>query len=172
MKPYIILSIFLFLGIKPVLAQNQDNIILSFNDDDGSPKASLEDISWIAGYWQGDALGGKVEEIWSMPMGGSMMGSFKLVANNVVQFYELETISEENGSLLLKVKHFNRDLTGWEEKDKSVEFRLVKITENKVFFDELTFERISVNQINVYVVLEEGQSESIAKFSYTRKTKE
>jgi hypothetical protein len=134
----------------------------------GSPKATIEEISWLAGHWQGNAFGGIVEEIWAPPMGGSMMGAFKLVADNNVQFYEIETISEENESLILRLKHFNADLKGWEEKDKTVDFKLVKITQTKAFFDGFTIEYINDNAISMYVIIDyEGVKEEM-KFEYKR----
>ena len=30
--------------------------------------------SWLTGYWQGEGLGGKIEEVWSEAQGSSMMG--------------------------------------------------------------------------------------------------
>ena len=50
---------------------------LHYNDEKGSAKATLEDISWLAGNWKGEAFGGKFEENWSKPTGGSMMFNFK-----------------------------------------------------------------------------------------------
>ena len=132
-----------------------------------SPSASLKEVAWIAGHWKGEALGGITEEVWTAPLGKSMMGSFKLVVENVVQFYELCTITEENNSLLLRIKHFNKDLKGWEEKDTSIEFPLVKIEKNKVFFDGLTFEKIAKNELNIYVIFkDEGKEATEMKFNY------
>ena len=56
--------------------------------------AGLENIKWISGTWHGEAFGGITEEIWSEPSGGSMMATFKLVADGKVQFYEIEVIRE------------------------------------------------------------------------------
>ena len=108
MKKYIY-TFLLLLVFTSIKAQNT----FKLKEGQSSPKASIEDISWVAGHWRGEALGGITEEIWSPPLGGSMMGSFKLVVNDEVNFYELETISEENESLLLKIKHFDAALTGW-----------------------------------------------------------
>ena len=98
------------------------------------------------------------------------MCAFKLVVDGKIKFYELCTITEENNSLILKIKHFNSDLKGWEDKDKSAEFPLVKITKNRVYFDEFTFEKISADEINIYVVIQQknGQQEEV-KFNYTKK---
>lgn len=133
-----------------------------------SPPATLADIDWIAGHWTGSALGGQVEEIWSPPLGGSMMGSFKLVQEEKVIFYEIITIAEIDDTLILRLKHFDSQLRGWEEKDETVDFKLVKVTPDKVFFDGLTFERINEQQINVYVIFENKGVRSEGKFNYFR----
>ena len=164
--------IFLFI-LFPTLTWAQDKFpnMLTYDDSLGSPDASLSAISWLAGHWRGEAFGGIAEEIWSPPLGGSMMGSFKLVANGEVSFYEIETISEVNNTLILKLKHFHANLKGWEEKDETVDFRLVKVTENKVYFDGFTIERISASEINIYVVVKNGDQKQEVKFNYKRVVK-
>lgn len=97
-----------------------------------------------------------------------MMGAFKLVVENQVQFYEIETISEVNDSLIFRLKHFNKDLTGWEEKDATVDFKLVKVTDNKVYFNGLTIERISEKEINIYVAIEHEGKTTEEKFNYNK----
>ncbi|NOR28504.1 MAG: hypothetical protein GQ540_08250 [Lutibacter sp.] len=135
-------------------------------------KANIEEVSWISGHWEGTAFGGVTEEVWTSPLGGSMMGSFKLVVNNEVNFHELMTISEEDETLLLRIKHFSRDLKGWEEKDESEEFKLVKIEPNRVYFNNLTFEKISPSELNIYVVFkDESGNEEEVKFNYKSKIK-
>lgn len=148
MKNYIAL-LFLTFSIT-IYSQNT----LKLDNSKGSPKANLEQVSWISGYWVGEAMGGQTEEVWTDPLGDSMMGSFKIVVNGEVRFYELCTISEVNESLVLRIKHFNNNLTGWEEKDKTIDFPLVKIENNKAFFDDLTFEKINDNELNIYVVID------------------
>ena len=160
MKNY--LALLLFIVSTTLISQNT----LTLEDKD-SPAALINDVAWIAGNWQGEALGGITEEIWTAPLGKSMMGSFKLVVNEIVQFYELCTITEENESLLLRIKHFDKDLKGWEEKDQSIEFPLVKIEKNKVYFDGLTFEKINEDELNIYVIFkDEGKEEVEMKFNY------
>ena len=165
-KQFLFLSALLVTGL--VQAQNKFPNTLSYSDSIGSPQANLEAVNWLAGHWRGEAFGGITEELWSPPLGGSMMGAFKLVVNDQVSFYELETIIEENNTLILKLKHFNNDLTGWEEKDDTVDFRLVKVTDDKVYFDGFTLERISDNEINMFVVIEDSGKQSEVKFNYKR----
>ncbi len=141
---------------------------LQLNDTASSPKADLSAIDWLAGHWQGNAFGGLTEEIWTSPMAGSMMGAFKLVVDGQVQFYELETISEESESLIFRLKHFDPQLKGWEAKGEVIEFRLVKVSRNKVYFEGLTIERIQPDEIVMYVVIGEPGKEEEVEFRYFR----
>jgi hypothetical protein len=151
-----------------VAAQATYSNTVKYSEIKGSPKASLDDMDFIVGHWRGEAFGGITEEIWSPALGGSMMCSFKLVAENKVLFYEICTISEEEGSLILRLKHFNGNLTGWEEKEETVDFRLVKVTKDKVYFDEFTFEKVSEDEMNIYVVIQDGGEEDEVKFNYKK----
>ena len=86
-----------------------------------------------------------------------------------VSFYELMRIQENAGTLLLQIRHFNKDFTGWETQNESENFALVKLDKDHIFFDGLTFEKISDSEMNVYVVVsEEGEEQKEAKFSYRR----
>jgi hypothetical protein len=55
---------------------------------------------------------------------------YRLVRDRKPIFYELLTIVEENGSLMLRLKHFN--LTGWEDKLKTIDFPLVAKAEGAI----------------------------------------
>jgi hypothetical protein len=117
------------------------------------PKATLADMAWLAGHWTGTGLGGVSEEVWSEPAAGAMMGMYRLVVGGKVVFYELLTLVEENGSLALKLKHFNADLTGWEEKDRFVTFRLAKLTPAEAWFGGLTFKRVTNDRLEIFLAL-------------------
>lgn len=133
-----------------------------------SPQASLHDVAWIAGHWQGEAFGGIAEEIWGPPLGDSMMFAFKLAKDNEISFYEIGHIQKVDHTLILQLKHFDGNLRGWEEKDETIDFRLVKLEKNKVFFEGLTMEKISADEMNVHVLIEEdGNSEEVL-FAYKR----
>ena len=134
-----------------------------------SPKAALDDVSWISGHWMGEAFGGIAEEIWSAPLGKSMMFVFRLVNDDKVTFYESGHIKQVDGTILLQLKHFDGNLRGWEEKDQTIDFKLVKVENNKVYFEGLTMEQISDNEMHVYVLIEnEGKKEEVL-FSYRKK---
>tara|TARA_R110001592_G_scaffold61367_1_gene187037 strand:- start:1041 stop:1505 length:465 start_codon:yes stop_codon:yes gene_type:complete len=133
-----------------------------------SPKATLADVAWMSGHWRGEAFGGITEEIWSPPLGDSMMGSFKLVSEGKTTFYEICQIVEEQGSLSFRLKHFNSDLTGWEEKNEREEFPLVKVEKDAVYFDGFTIKRISENEIHMYVVISDEREAEEVEFKYFR----
>ena len=122
----------------------------------------LDEISWIAGTWTGTAFGGKTEEVWSLPSGGSMMGMFKAFDDNEISFYELMTLTIKNDKPHMTLKHFDKKLVGWEEKAESVEFPFQRLTDNELVFDGLSFKRISNTQMNVYVNID-GE---IVEFKY------
>lgn len=128
----------------------------------------LENISWIAGTWHGEAFGGQTEEIWNEPSAGSMMATFKLINDGTITFYEIEVIREIENSLILQLKHFASDLKGWENKDETVDFPLKELTETKVIFEGMTFEKISENEMNIYVDIEDQGKLETATFHYTK----
>lgn len=143
--------------------------ILTLDSLSVSPKATINDVAWIAGLWKGEAFGGVTEENWSNPSDGSMMAAFKVSTDGKVMFYELEIIRELKESLILQLKHFNNDLKGWETKDQTVDFPLVKITKNTVYFNGMTFDKVSENEMNVYVLMHEKDgTTSEMKFNYKK----
>ncbi len=130
---------------------------------------TLENISWISGNWKGEAFGGIIEDNWSEPLGDSMMATFKSVTDNKVTFYEIEIIREVENSLILQLKHFHNDLKSLETKDETVDFLLKEITANKVVFEGMSFEKISDNEMNVYVdIHNDNDTIDTVKFNYTK----
>lgn len=144
-------------------------ISLSCNVQEKQLEPKLENISWISGTWHGEAFGGKTEEIWSEPSGGSMMATFKLINEGKITFYEIEIIREIENSLILQLKHFGADLKGWETKDETVDFPLKEITKNKVIFEGMIFEKVSDNEMNIYVDIRDDDGKvEVVKFNYKK----
>ncbi|MBU3026449.1 DUF6265 family protein [Zobellia galactanivorans] len=149
----------LFFVVSAAHAQNTT----ALPEGAASPKATLNDISWMQGHWSGEAFGGITEEIWGPPSGGSMMFSFKLVSDGQVGFYELGHIRELDNTLVYELKHFHGDLKGWEEKDEVQSFKLVKVDGKRVYFEGFTFEKVSNDEINIYAQIgdEDGSAEEV-----------
>lgn len=97
-----------------------------------------------------------------------MMCAFKLVKDGKVSFYEVLALMEEAGSLIIRLKHFHGDLKGWEERDKTIDFPLVKLDGNRAYFDGMTFERVSGDIMNVFVMIGKPGEENEVLFNYKR----
>jgi len=138
------------------------------DDADARPAATLEDVSWVVGSWSGEAFGNTFEQVWNPPSAASMVGMWKLLDGDKVVFYELLLLVEEEGSLSLKVKHFNADMTAWEDKEDYVRFRLVKFDENNVYFSGLSFQRIDENEIHAFIAMHEDGNVREEKLVYRR----
>lgn len=140
----------------------------TLNLDDGTkqPQAAVEDMSWLAGFWKGEAFGGQVEEMWSPGSVGTMVGTFKLMHEGAPSMYEIELIVEEAGSLVFKVKHFNADFSAWEEKEEFVSFPLVKIDEDSAYFDGLTIRRKSADELQLFLAVKttDGVKEEVLNY--------
>jgi hypothetical protein len=131
------------------------------------PNARIDDVSWITGHWKGEGLGGISEEIWSAPLAGSMLGSYRMIKDGRAVFYELCTISEESGSLTLRIKHFHPDLTGWEEKSEVRVFPLVKLATNVAYFDGITFRKLPSGELEAFVRIRRKNGQEVEeRFSY------
>ncbi len=105
-----------------------------------SPPATLAELDWLAGQWVGNGIGDEpAMESWLPPTGPTMVGTFvQMNADGTIMFSEHMYLTQEGGSLTLKVKHFNADFTGWEEKDDMLNFRLVAIEPCAAYFNALT----------------------------------
>jgi hypothetical protein len=63
-------------------------------------KTSLEQLAWLTGCWEGRQGQAIVEEIWSKPGGGSMLGLGRTVKEHRTVSFEFMQFREENGSLV------------------------------------------------------------------------
>ncbi|MGH8178779.1 MAG: DUF6265 family protein [Steroidobacter sp.] len=142
---------------------------LKFERGEAPPRASIEDMAWLSGTWTGSGLGEDNEEIWSAPRHGVMMGMYRMIKEDGPVFYELLTLSETNGSLELRLKHFHADLRGWEERDQSLAFPLLARRGERFYFDGITFEPKG-DEVTVYLAIEDRKSGSVREevFRYKR----
>lgn len=105
-----------------------------------SPAASIDELGWLIGQWEGNGIeGAPAMESWLPPSGGTMVGTFvQETTDGAIMFSEHMYLAQQDGSLVLKLKHFNADLTGWEEKDGMVSFRLLALEPCAAYFNALT----------------------------------
>ncbi|MFN2385191.1 MAG: DUF6265 family protein [Thermoanaerobaculia bacterium] len=132
---------------------------LKLEKSQASPKAKVADLAWLTGRWVGEFMGGRGEEIFAPPEGDTMIGMFRLVRDGKIVFSELIYIVEEEGSLVLKLKHFDRELKGWEEKDVVRAFPLVKRTESEAYFDGITYRKEGPDGMRFFVAVRQKNGE-------------
>ena len=142
-QAYLLLfTLLLLVSGQSLIAQSRNTThTLKLDHPKNAPEANIQELNWMVGRWEGEGFGGTVEETWNPAIGGTMIGSFRLVTEKGPDFYELLVIMPEGESLAYKVKHFNPDLSGWEEKDDYVTFPLVRLNQDTAFFEGLTIIR-------------------------------
>ena len=84
-----------------------------------------------------------------------MMGMYRLVRDENPAFYEFMMLADEKDSLVLRLKHFNPNLTGWEEKDKTVDFPFVTKTNGTVYFEGITYRAEGPDAVTCFLALKQ-----------------
>lgn len=113
---------------------------------------SVKDVAWIEGKWKDVEDSTIMEEHWMRPEGNSMLGMFRMRQAGRPVFYELMTLFEEKNSVTLRLKHFYRNMKGWEHKDSTgVSFPLIKVEGKKAFFDGQTYQLTSDDTLVVFL---------------------
>ncbi len=138
-------------------------------EGEARPAATLDDARWLVGSWTGTAFGQRFEEVWNPPTAGSMVGLFKLYGDDGVAFYEILLLTVDDGTLSLKVRHFNADFTAWENKDEFVNFRLVSFDEDELHFGGLSFYRDGDDAIDGYIVMKNRENVREHHLRYERR---
>ncbi len=129
-------------------------------------EATVGIMRWMAGTWSGEGLGGFSQETWSDPMQGSMIGMFRQLKDGKPEFYEFMSLSEEDGSVVMRIKHFTPpELKGWEEKNKAETFRYVGKKRDAICFEGLTYQPDGDRGVIIYVATKDGKE---LEFKLTR----
>jgi Domain of unknown function (DUF6265) len=97
---------------------------------------ALRPLSFLSGRWVNETPSEMEEETWSPASGESMIGSFRVVQHGRPIFYEFWAVELEDHRPVLKLKHFNAGLAGWEDKNSSTKLPLVSSDQNDAVFAE------------------------------------
>lgn len=73
-----------------------------------------------------------MEEDWHQIMGDAMLGWFRWKKGDAIFLYEFMLFQQVENSVLLKIKHFDANLTGWEEKGSWVEYQAWSVSLNEI----------------------------------------
>ena len=96
------------------------------------PAASIEDLAWMTGNWAGNLGPNQLEENWIKPEGGSIAAMVRMTGNGGTSMFEMITIEEVDGSLVLHVQQFN---AGFEPRTPTPQkMELSSIGDNRVQF--------------------------------------
>ncbi len=79
--------------------------------------ATLANLAWLAGCWEGRQGEASLEEIWSKPAGGSMLGLGRTVKGGKTISFEFMQFREENGSLVFLPQPGGGERTSFPLKD-------------------------------------------------------
>ena len=97
-----------------------------------------------------------------------MVGTFKLFDGDEPAMYELMLLTVEDGTLSLKVKHFNEDFTAWEDKPDYVNFKLVKLSANELHFGGISFYKRDDDHLDGYIVMRNKDGVTEQHLAYKR----
>jgi len=120
---------------------------------------TVEDFGWMAGHWRGEGLGGTCEEVWTGPLGGSMVGLFRLIRDGELVFSEHMMLARDADGIVLKVKHFTPAFVAWEDKEGAVRFRLEELRPGEAVFKGLRIRR-SGEDLEIVIRLKDASGET------------
>lgn len=96
------------------------------------PAATIEDVAWLTGNYAG-ALGPNVlEENWIKAEGASIAAMVRMTGNGGTSMFEMITIEEVDGSLVLHIQQFNPGFVPRTASPQKME--LMAIEDNHVHF--------------------------------------
>lgn len=132
--------------------------VLSAPDNMSPVPATLADIDWIVGAWEGPLGDNRQEHIAYPAVQGQIPGFVRgWTADDTITFYEINAFAEVEGSLEFRVKHFTPELAGWEPQTEFVRHRLVAKTDNALYFHGITFVRTGPDRHTVYYRIPDGE---------------
>ncbi|MEX1024092.1 MAG: DUF6265 family protein [Planctomycetota bacterium] len=120
----------------------------------------VADLEWLAGRWVGTGLGGVCEETWNPPLGGVMIGTFRLLEpDGSPNFAEFMQLIEDERGVALRLIHLTPELMPWEEPGETTGFRLIEARGTTAWFGGLTLHRDG-EHLAVHVAMSKGDGEA------------
>jgi hypothetical protein len=86
----------------------------------------VSNLAWLAGCWEGNAGGAAYYEQWMRPVGGTMLGMSRTVANDQTVAYEFLRIHEKDGDI-----YYTANPSG----QAQASFKLVKYGDREAVFE-------------------------------------
>lgn len=83
------------------------SLAMAVNTLYAGPPASIQELDWMTGSWAGPVGTNQLEEIWTGTEGGSIAAVVRITGNDATSMFELITIEEVDGSLVLHVQQWD-----------------------------------------------------------------
>ena len=132
----------------------------------------LDDLAFICGHNRGELDGMIIDEHWSEVGGDTMIGMFRQIKNGKAQMYEFLTIEQTPAGPVLRLKHFDPGLVGWEEKAQASSYPLISWKPNDAVFERpdkavrLTFRSTSKDTLEV-VLEHAGKKPEVFQYAHS-----
>jgi hypothetical protein len=136
-------------------------------------KATLADVHWLTGTWQGEYNDGWGEENWSLPQDRYMIGSFRHHLNGSLRVSDLMWLRESHGTLEIFFKRFDQNFICREGLSTPVVMVAVNVEPNTITFytddvDEgawCIYRRIDNQLEGEFLIGQDGTTSSHYKYS-------
>ena len=135
-------------------------------------EVKLDDLSFICGHNRGEQNGAIIDEHWSEVGGDTMIGMFREIRNGKAQMYEFLTIEQTATGPILRLRHFDPGLVGWEEKAQANSYPLVSWKPNQAVFERadketrITFRATSASTLEV-TLERAGKKPELFEYAHT-----
>jgi len=136
----------------------------------------LAAIAWAQGSWKTSVDGDYLDEFWSPPQADSMIGMFRWSKKDRLWMSEMLSIVTEGETIVLRVKHFDRAMVGWEERDKPITLPLIRQTADESVFEtddkahlvRLTYRKTGSDTMDVILDVTEPEKNRHHEFHFKR----
>ena len=155
------------------------NVLADTNESAGkqNKENKLSKLTWLSGTWVANVDGDYLEEIWSEPVGDTMMGVFRWVKGGKVWINEIVTITADSDGLVFRLRHFDRKMTAWEDKDKPFYYPVKHIGRDEIVFENpqrdhprsITYRRVDDTLYIILTSYDEDRKPSTDEFVFRRK---
>ncbi|HEX2165235.1 MAG TPA: DUF6265 family protein [Thermoanaerobaculia bacterium] len=134
----------------------------------------VADLGWLAGSWRGSSGEAPIEEQWTAPDDGVMVGVFRWGRGE--EMYEILLLEDTPDGVALRIRHFGPGLlVAWEEKDAPAVFRPVEHGDGWALFAEegddeeatrLLYRREADGGLTVRVIEKRGGEDAALDFAF------
>jgi|688.fasta_scaffold07456_17 hypothetical protein len=124
---------------------------------------NINQFNWLAAHWKGSGLGGQCDELWLPAIDNTMHGVFRFHMYNNIIFTEYMVLEKLEDNIYLKIKHFNKDLSPWEDKNDWTIFPFIKLEKEAAYFKGITFVR-KQNELKIYLSMKKNEEVVIETF--------